>query len=104
MGRDIVVTIIFASWNYCNYSTCCIILVATGVCFPIRICTVTADATNGCGENIGLAKLFLALIQARETPRVLVRVIVSKELVVRDKIPPSPVLVSRHASGRARTE
>jgi hypothetical protein len=74
------------------------------LCFPIRICTVTADATNGCGENIGLAKLFLALIQARETPRVLVRVIVSKELVVRDKIPPSPVLVSRHASGRARTE
>jgi hypothetical protein len=54
------------------------------------------DATNSCGENIRLAKLFLALIQAHETPCVLVQVIVSKELVVCDKIPPSPVLVSRH--------
>jgi hypothetical protein len=74
----------------------------TTLFFPICICTATANATNSHIEDISLAKLFLVLIQAHKTPCILVQVIVSKKLVIGDKIPPSPVLVSRHS--KMRTE
>ncbi len=62
--------------------------------FPICICLATAGATNHCVDNVSLPEQICMIINASNTPHILVRVVGLKQLVVSKKCPQDQCLVA----------
>ena len=67
------------------------------LCFLLCICATTTGAANCCAHNISLTKQLLVMIEACDTPCILVRVVVTKKKAIGDEICPRPVFgMCRH--------